>query len=475
MALRSLFKHTLFYGLATVLPRALSFLLTPFYVSFLPSRSDFGLYSGIMAYLIFGNVLLSYGMETAFFRFANLPEHKAAASRTALTCILISSLAVLAMGLAFSAPLASYMEYKPIYVSDMACILALDALLAIPFAYLRNQGRSRSFAYIKLANVGVNVLLNVLFIVVLKDVWFSKSDPVHLVLLALLMSSFISLLMTLPVYKRVGLGLDLPLLRRMLRYAFPVLIAGLAFAVNEGIDRLMLRYMLPADTADAEVGVYSACYKLGAFMTLFATAFKLGIEPLFFQQAQSKDASKTYAQITYYFTVLGCLILLTVCVFIEPIKRLVIPNRTYWEGLWIVPLILIANLFLGIYNNLSVWYKITDRTVYGAVFSIVAAICTLCLNLTLIPIIGYRGCAIATLVAYGLMMMLSFLIGQRVHRIAYPLRKIGLLMGVSIGFSLISFYIFAGNHYVGGCFFLLFILELYLLEKKLFNRLLKRS
>ena len=260
----------------------------------------------------------------------------------------------------------------------------------------------------------------------------------------------------------------------MMKYAIPVLIAGIAFSVNEAFDRILLKYLLPADVAEVQVGLYSACYKLGMFMTLFVMAFRLGIEPFFFNHSSSANAKETYATITKYFTLFGCLILLVVVIYIDIFKRILIPNSQYWEAIKIVPLILLANLFLGIYHNLSVWYKVTDRTKYGAYISVFAAVITLVLNYVLIPKIGYVGSAIATLVAYGSMMVLSYLYGRKYYDVPYNLMNIGGFLLLAIVFSAISFYQFRGNMWLGTLLLIVFIGIMVYNEKNEFLKIIRK-
>ena len=260
----------------------------------------------------------------------------------------------------------------------------------------------------------------------------------------------------------------------MLKYAFPVLIAGIAFSINEAFDKIMLKYLLPENTAEAEVGVYAACYKLGVFMTLFATAFRLGIEPFFFNHAKEANAKTTYATITKYFTIFGSVILLVVIVYIDVFKEILITDSEYWVALSIVPIILLANLCLGIYHNLSVWYKVTDMTRFGAYISIVGAFLTLLLNFILIPVISYMGSAIATLAAYGTMMFLSYFFGKKYYPVPYNLKKIGGYLLLSVVFSAIAFYGFDRNLIVGTVLLLVFLLLVFFSEKKDLKRIINK-
>lgn len=253
------------------------------------------------------------------------------------------------------------------------------------------------------------------------------------------------------------------------------MVAGVAFSINETFDRILLDRLLPETIAETQVGMYSACYKLALFMTLFATAFRLGIEPYFFSHATTENPQRNYALILEYFVALGSIILLVVVVFADILKPFIIRDEAYWAAMWVVPIILIANFFLGIYHNLSVWYKITDRTRFGGYISVIAAIITLTMNFWLIPIIGFKGSAIATLCAYGSMMLISFLYGRKYYPIPYNLKKIGIYLSVSILFSLLSFYQFRQNYFMGIALLIVFLGIAVYAEKNLIKQLIKRN
>lgn len=480
-ALQKLFKQTFIYGLATVLPRILGLILTPLYISFLP-KTDYGIYISLMVYLILGNVLLSYGMETAFFRFINKEDKPDEVQSTALSSILISTVVVLVVSLLLRHQIAHWLEYEVDFIVYAVFILCLDALVVIPFAWYRNMQMPKKYSAIKIFNVLINLSLNVFFFLILPKMGENNEpgqllyfdNKVHYIFISNLIASLITLIIVLPLYTKIGIKFNRAIWMRMIQYGFPVLIAGFAFSINEGFDKLLLRYMLPSDTSDAVVGVYGACYKLGVFMTLFVTAFKLGVEPFFFQNASKKDAKQTYANITLYFTIFGAFIFLFVVAYTDILKHLLIPQSEYWEALWIVPIILLANFCLGIYHNLSVWYKITDRTKYGAYISVLGAVITLVLNFLLIPVISYKGSALATLAAYGSMMLLSYFYGKKYYPVPYNMKKIGLYMIVSILMSITSFYIFNRNLYIGTLFVLLFLLMIYWLEQEQLKKIFKR-
>jgi len=482
---KKLFKQTFIYGLATVLPRALAIFLVPLYVLVL-GKEQYGVYASLMAFLILGNVLLSYGMETAFFRFVNkdnAPKHLV--QSTALTSLAITTLLFLGVTLLARKPLAQWLEFDPAYVTYGLFILALDALAVIPFVWYRVNEKPLRYATVKIINVCINLGFNLFFFLVLPGWAQSAPDSfwgtinltenkVAYVFIANLLASGITLLILSPLYAKIKFRFSAVIWKQMLRYAIPVLIAGIAFSINEAFDKILLKYLLPSDVAEAQVGVYAACYKLGVFMTLFATAFRLGIEPFFFNHAKEANAKKTYAAITKYFTVFGSFILLFVVVYLDVFKRLLIPDSSFWEALYIVPIILLANLCLGIYHNLSVWYKVTDRTRFGAFISVIGAIITLAINFVFIPSLGYTASAVATLAAYGTMMVLSYLLGRIYYAVPYELKKIGGYLLLSVVFSVLSFYIFDGNLWMGTGLLFVFALLTYFSERKEIRQILKR-
>ncbi len=480
---KKLFKQTFIYGLATVLPRVLSVILVPLYVKVLLPE-EYGIYSTVMAFLILGNVLLSYGMETAFFRFItkDVSQQKIVQSTT-LTSLTVSTLIFLGITLLFTDFIAGVSDFKPEYVTYGLLILALDALVVLPFVWFRANEKPMRYAVIKIFNVVINLAFNLFFFLWLpklavsgnfwNTLWFPENKVAY-VFIANLIASAVTLLVLLSLYVKIGFGFNKTIWKQMMKYAFPVLIAGIAFSINEAFDRILLKYLLPENIAEVQVGLYSACYKLGMFMTLFVMAFRLGIEPFFFNHSEHSNAKNTYATITKYFTLFGCLILLVVVVYIDVFKRILIPNSQYWEALNIVPLILLANLFLGIYHNLSVWYKVTDRTKYGAYISVFAAGVTLVLNYLLIPYIGYMGSAIATLAAYGSMMVLSYLYGRKYYDVPYDLKKISGYLLLSIGFSAISFYAFNGNIWIGTALLIAFTAVLFYSEKNEFLKIVRK-
>ncbi|MCZ8229996.1 oligosaccharide flippase family protein [Flavobacterium sp.] len=482
---KSLFKQTAIYGLATVLPRMLSFLLVRLYTGILPT-AEYGEVSIVLSWMVFFNVILSYGMETAFFRFYSSETDKENVIATSTISIFWSSILFLFGALIFRNTLASWAHVDVQYITFTIWILVLDALVIIPFSKLRANKRPMMYAIIKIGNVVVNLALNLYFLLVLPKIYADSPDSflgnmyidnfeIGYIFVSNLLASLLTFVVLSPNYVSLKRNFDVALWKKMMRYGLPILIAGIAFAVNEHFDKILLENLLPANIAKSEVGVYSACYKLGLFMVLFATAFRLGIEPFFFSHASNENAPQTYAMITKYFVIFGSLILLGVIVFADILKLLLLKDESYWEAMKVVPLIILANFFLGIYNNLSVWYKLTDKTIIGAYISIVGAILTLILNYILIPKYSYYGSAIATISAYGSMMLISYILGNKYYPIPYDMEKIGAYLGISILFSVISFYGFRENYFVGIPLLLAFLYFIYHNEKTTILNIIKRK
>ena len=482
---KSLFKQTAIYGLATVLPRMLSFLLVRLYTGILPT-GEYGEVSIVLSWMVFFNVVLSYGMETAFFRFYNSETDKENVIATSTISIFWSSIIFLFGALIFRGTLASLANVEVQYVTYAIWILVLDALVIVPFSKLRANQKPMLYAIIKIGNVAVNLALNLFFLLLLPKIAASSPNSfignlyvanyeIGYIFVSNLAASLLTLVVLSPNYLFLTRKFDAVLWKKMMRYGLPILVAGIAFAVNEHFDKILLGYWLPESVAKSEVGAYSACYKLGLFMVLFATAFRLGIEPFFFSHSKNENAPQTYAMITKYFVIFGSLILLGVIVFADVLKFLLLDNKSYWEAMKVVPLIILANFFLGIYNNLSVWYKLTDRTKMGAYISIVGAVLTLVLNYLLIPKFSYYGSAIATIAAYGSMMFISYVLGNRYYPIPYDMEKIGGYLGLSILFSAISFYGFRENYFVGIPLLMLFVYFVYHNEKATILSILKRN
>ncbi|MFB9055223.1 polysaccharide biosynthesis C-terminal domain-containing protein [Mariniflexile ostreae] len=483
--IKSLFKQTFIYGMATVLPRMLSFILVPLYTTdgVLSSVDEYGEISVIFSYFVLFNVVLAYGMETAFFRFFNKEDDEKSVTGTATISLLLSSFGFFVIALWCQQYIASLINIDVKYVNLVIWILLFDALVIIPFAWLRAKQQPMRYAIVKISNVAINLSLNLFFLLALKDLAanyavfesiYRPNFEISYIFIANVIASGVTLLFMMPFYTKIKYVFNAALWKRMMRYALPILIAGVAFSVNETFDRILLKELLPENIADTHIGMYSACYKLALFMTLFATAYRLGIEPYFFSHSKSENPQKNYAKILEYFVAFGAIILLGVVVFADILKPIIVRGEAYWEAMWVVPIILMANFFLGIYHNLSVWYKITDKTKFGAYISIIGAVITLVINILFIKEFSYKASAIATLSAYASMVLLSYYYGRKYYPIPYNLKKIGLYLVGSIGLSLLSFYQFRGNYVIGISMLIVFLGVVYVLEineiKKMLNK-----
>ena len=484
--LKTLYKQTFIYGLATVIPRMLSFLLVRLHTdkSVLQNVSDYGDVSLIFAYFVLFNVVLAYGMETAFFRFFNKEPNKESVLSTSSISLLLTSLVFLVLGLVFQHQIAALTHIHVNYIVLVIWTLFLDALVIIPFAYLRAQEKPVKYTAVKLTNVMVNLGLNIFLLVYLKalsvdnSIWESiyiANFEVSYIFIANLLASAVTLFILLPFYFKVTYKIDTLLWKKMLRYALPVLVAGVAFSVNETFDRVLLERLLPEEIAKTSIGMYSACYKLALFMMLFATAYRLGIEPFFFSHSKTKGAEKNYAQVLELFVVFAAVILVTVVVFIDFLKALLIPNEAYWEAMAVVPILLLAYLFLGIYHNLSVWYKVTDRTKFGAYISVFGALITLVINGMFIAQFNYMASAVATLAAYFTMTLMSYYFGKKYYPIPYNLKKIVLYISLAILFSALSFYQFREEYLFGLGLIAVLLMIIWINEKSMIKQLLNKQ
>ncbi|WKW45881.1 oligosaccharide flippase family protein [Myroides sp. JBRI-B21084] len=481
---KSLFKSTLVYGIAAVVPKMIGFIMVPYHIKWMNNENVYGSYSVLFTWIMIMNALLSFGMETAFFRFYNKLDDKEKVKNNALWFILAITAVFTLFTLGFKTQIAQLMDKDPLIIAIIIGILALDALVVIPFAILRAHQQSKKYTILKLINVVVNALLTVFFLYSIPmfinnnpttsiSHYFSLNFQVGYVYLANLIASLVTFLMLFKWYKGLKFTYDWKLNKEMIKYAFPVMIASLAFAINEGIDRVMIEEILPKGIGEAEAGRYSACYKIGIFMILFRMAYSLGIEPFFFNYAKNSDAQEKYATITKYFVIFGSCAMLVIIVFADLLKPFLISKKEYWTAMEIVPYIVLANFMLGIYTNLSVWYKLRDKTHIGALISIAAACLTISLNYILIPAVGIVGAAATSMIAYLVMMVASYFIGQKYYPIPYNTKAISMYLGISVLFSFGYFYNFRENYFIGIAFILIFVGLIYYNEKTVINRLLK--
>ncbi len=444
--IRKLVSETVLYGGTTILVRLISYALTPLHVSVFAPES-YGIVSEFYAYAVAANVIYTYGMETAFFRFASEQKEKIGHFLSnALSTLITSSIILSLLLFLFSQPLAvslGYEESGAKYITWFAILFAVDAIVAIPFALLRLEHKAKRFAFIKISNAFLILFFNAFFLYFCRHIhegryltdWKPYIDIIYrpeiglgYAFLANLIANLLLIPMHAPVFLKFNFRLVWEDLRPMYVYGYPIMLSGLAFAVNETADRIFIKYLLPENFYEGRpsqyaVGVYAACYKLSIFITMAIQAFRYAAEPFFFARAKDKNAPSTYAFILDYFVVFCCLVIVFVVANLSILSQLLIPNKAYWEGLPIVPLLLFANLFLGVYYNLSVWFKLTDNTIYGAYMSMIGALVTIFLNIALIPLLGYYGSAIATLACYFSIALISFFWGKKYYPVPYKVES----------------------------------------------------
>ena len=457
--LKKLASQTAVYGLSSVIGRFLNYLLVPLYTRyFLPS--EYGVVTEMYAYVAFLVIVLTYGFETAFFRFSKKENDVKVVYSTALISLLISSTLFVLLVFLSSDSISNLMGYgiETKYIEWFAIIVALDAISSISFASLREQNKALRFASIRLLNIFVNIGFNLYFIVY-------KEFGIEYIFISNLISSVVTILLLLPEMLKSVWVFDKKLWNKMRVYALPLLIAGLAGITNETIDRILLKHLLPnPEISAAELGLYGAFYKLSILMTLFIQTFRFAAEPFFFAQANNKNSKTVYADVMKYFTIIMAVIFLGVTIFYDIIKGFLGSEYHDERGFLVVSILLLANLFLGIYYNLSIWYKLTEKTKYGAYLSLYGAIITLILNFILIPKIGFVGSAWATLICYFSMTVASYYIGSKHFPIPYQLERIGLYL-----FNMLGIYFFIyfmpENFLFNSLLLLGFIIFVYLLEK----------
>jgi len=435
--LRTLAKDTAIYGLSSIVGRFLNYLLVPLYTAKLSAASGgYGVITNIYAYTALLLVILTYGMETTFFRFANKSdEQPTTVYGTTLKAVGTTSLAFVLVVLACLPAIARWMGYAshPEYVGVMAVVVALDAFQAIPFAYLRYQRKALKFAALKLLFIFLNIVLNLLYFVVLPALYKAHPQSVGLIYnptVGVGYAFFINLactgLITFCFYKELaGLRyrMDWQLLRRMLSYSWPLLVLGIAGILNQTFDKMMFPKIYTGADAQSQLGIYGAATKIAMIMALITQAFRYAYEPFVFGKSQDKDNRQTYAEAMRYFVIFTLLAFLTVMAWIDILKYIIAPD--YWSGLKVVPIVMAAEIMMGIYFNLSFWYKLIDKTIWGAWFSGIGCAVLIVINVLFVPRYGYMACAWGGFAGYGVAMLLSYCVGQRHYPINYPLRDIG--------------------------------------------------
>jgi len=419
--IKRLAGETVLYGLGSILPRALNFLLVRLHTQiFIPE--DYGIFTNLYSYVSFLNIVYMFGMETAYFRFATKPDAtESTIFNLAQTVVISISLTLSVLFIAFAQPIATHLNIgdKPQYVVWLSIIMFIDSLVAIPFARLRLKKKPLQFALGKLVNIFIFVGLNLYFLKVI----YNPSVGIAFVFLANLIANAFYIVFFFKTLFAWRPAYDKEISTSMFRYAYPVMITGVAGMINETFSRLTLESWLPKNfypgkSSEYALGVFGACFKFATLMNLTITAFRYAAEPFFFSNASDKNSPALFARINHYFTIICCFILLGVSINLDILKYF-LGNPEYWEGLGIVPILLLAYIFLGIYYNLTVWFKLTDKTYYGTILAIGGAVITIVANYFLIPVTGYIGSSIATLLCYSAMTVACYLLGQKFYPIPY--------------------------------------------------------
>ena len=434
--MKSLAKDTAIYGLSSIIGKFLNYLLVPLYTYVLARTDDYGIVTNLYAWTALLLVLLTYGMETGFFRFVNREDYNAPnVYKTAFLTLLTTSTLFAVLVVLFQHPLANVLGYADHseFVAMMFVTVAVDAFASIPFAYLRYQKRPILFAALKLLFVVLNIAFNILFLVIL-----GKND-VFYVFLSNILATTIQTLCLLPFTMPKGGRFDGQVLKDMLRYSLPLLVLGVAGIMNQTLDRILFPYLYTGEDAQAQLGIYGACFKVAMVMMMFTQAFRYAYEPFVFAKHKDRQSAEAYADAMKYYIIFSYLILLGVIFYLDIFRYII--SSAYWEGLKIVPVVLWTYVFQGIYFNLSFWYKLTDETKWGAYFSLIGLGITLVLQIIGVPRIGYWASCGSSLVCYFAIMLLSYFIGQKKAPIPYDLKRIGLYTVLTLALLVIYYVI----------------------------------
>ncbi|RGN51253.1 MULTISPECIES: lipopolysaccharide biosynthesis protein [unclassified Bacteroides] len=494
--LKTLAKETAIYGMSSIIGRFLNYLLVPLYTAKLSAESGgYGIVTNIYAITALLLVLLTYGMETGFFRFANKSEEDAqTVYSTTLLSVGSTSILFIVLCLFFLNPIASFLEYgsHPEFVAMMAIVVGMDAFQCIPFAYLRYKKRPIKFAALKLLFIFTNILMNIFFFVWAPALYKSNPELVswfydpsygagYAFLANLICTSFIMLLF-IPDLISVKYKFDADLLKRMLKYSFPILILGIAGILNQTADKILYPFLVDNKAeADVQLGIYGAASKIAMIMAMFTQAFRFAYEPFVFGKSRDKDSKEMYATAMKFFIIFTLLAFLAVMFYMDILKHII--RSDYWPGLRVVPIVMAAEMFMGIYFNLSFWYKLIDETRWGAYFSIIGCSVVIILNVVFVPIYGYMACAWAGFAGYATAMILSYVVGQKKYPINYDLRRIGSYALLAIILYIPAMYIPIENMFLRLAFrtLLLCLFVTYIIKKDfplnqipIINRLIRK-
>ncbi|MDR1779590.1 MAG: polysaccharide biosynthesis C-terminal domain-containing protein [Tannerella sp.] len=435
--MKRLAKDTAIYGLSSIIGRFLNWMLVPLYTRVLANTADYGVVTNLYGWTALLLVILVCGMETGLFRFINHKEEQEPLRVYATTLYTVAAVAVVFLVAVFSfiSPINSALGYSshPEYVAMMAGIVAVDAFCCIPFAYLRYRGKAIRFAVIKLLNIGLNIALNLFFLLVCPLIhnshpewisWFYRADyGVGYIFISNVFTTALTFALLLPdMLPGLRSRMDIGRLKKIFAYSFPILILGVAGIFNQAADKILFPFMFDnQDYANAQLGIYGACFKIAVVMVMFIQAFRYAYEPFIFAKNREKDNRVAYAEAMKYFIIFALAIFLGVMYYLDILKYIV--DAKYYEGLSVVPIVMLGELFFGIYFNLSVWYKLTDRTVWGAIFSVTGCLATVAIIILFVPHYGFMACAWASFASNLLMMLLSYFIGRKKYPVAYDLRS----------------------------------------------------
>ena len=454
--MKKLLNETIIYGIGAILPRVITFLLNPLYIHYI-DKEAFSVFSSLYSWIALVNVMLTFGFETSFFRFSTEKENEKKSFDTSFWFIFGLAAVFLISILIFSAPLSVILDYakNPEFLRWFAMIAFLDAICVIPFAWLRFHNMPIKYSVIRVASIlvqTISVIALFIFVPTSTSKKIGLDGQVSYPFISNLLGSLATFVLLLPIILKVKFRFSKELFSRMIKYSWPIMIAGLAFQVNENYDKITQYYNI----SKADAGAYGGCYKLAVLMTLFVTAYRMGIEPYFFKQMNNENAKNNYAKVTEYFSFFASIVAMGIIANISWLKVIFITDHSYWTAMDIVPIIVIANLCFGIYYNLSTWYKVTDRTHFGTLISWFGAGLTIVLHFLFLKKYGFMVSAWVTFIAYFLMMVLSYFLGQKYYPIPYRIKKISFFLILLMIFSLISVYIFKYNFWLSNSLFVIY-------------------
>ncbi len=483
--IKKLAGQTAVYGISTMIGRFINYLLVPLYTAKLNNVADYGVVGVMFSYASFFAIIFSMGLETAFFHFAQKESvKKEKVFATATLGLIITGIVFSVLTIVFAQPIMTWVGYPnhPEYAVYFTLILSADAVTAIGFAWLRNAQKPWNFAWVRLTNIFINVVANIFFLVVCP--WLAENGTNHPLLLKInsinqvtwiFISNLIASLVTFPLllktWKNLKFGFDFSLYKRMLEYSYPLIFIGLAGMINETFDRILIKKLMPEDVADYNASIYNAFYKLSLVLTLFVQAFRFAVEPYFFQQSKSMDAKHQHAYIMKWFVYAVCIIFLGTILILPWIAPLLIRNPEYFKhpyGMKIVPILLVANMMLGIYYTLSVWYKVTGQTKIGAIPAFAGALITVILNLIFIPQFGILASAYTTLIAYSSMVISGYLLSRKYYPIPFEYGNILTALAVSfiLSWGMLELDDTIYHVFIRTIMFLVFVAGIVFLERK---------